>query len=167
MRIFFGRALNSPSYSRQHGTWPMSAMCTILGAILFVPLLYGQRPPSANVSEQRLEWKRVEVRIVARGPSVTSSIGNMDSYLALVSAPGHGHSVTAARLVDYYPSFQDGLSNARMTAGHTLRLRLSYASYCRVAAKDFAVQQAFDEDAIAKLRSANHEQSLPCFLVRQ
>lgn len=133
--------------------------------LLFSPLLYGERPANATASPQRLDWKRVEVTIVARGPSVTSGIGNMDSYLALISTKRDSHSLTAARLVDYYPSFQDGLPDDHIASGRAFHLRLTYAKYCKMTATDFAVQQVFDQNTLDQVRAK--QDKLPCFLVRR
>ena len=114
-----------------------------------------------------IDWKRVDVRIVARGPNVTSSTGNMDYYLALVFAKGRKRPAIAARIVDDYPGFQSGLADERIASGRLIPMRLTYAAYCRVSVADFIAKEIFDQDALAKLRDAAPPNSLPCFMMHR
>ena len=130
--------------------------------LLILPRSGLSQPHSLALSFQ---GRRVEVKIIARGSSMVSSTGNMDIYLAIISNGRHDEPI-AARLVYYYPFFASGLSADQMASGHPFHLRLSYAGYCGMEAKDFAVQQALDSDAVTKLIEASSHDVLPCFVVR-
>jgi hypothetical protein len=132
---------------------------------LLMPSLRGGSRGEWTASHSSSKWELLDVRIIARGSAATSGDGTMDSYLAIVSRRKHREETTA-RLVHYYPSYEAGIPNERILSGHVLRLRLSAETYCAMAAGDFAVQQVFDADALARARDRGDQSRLPCFLVR-
>ncbi len=105
--------------------------------------------------------KRVNITILARGSHVSSSTGNMDSYLVLMSERKDREPI-AARLVHYYPDFQHGISDEVIMSHPRLRVRVSPVTYCAMDAKAFVVRRAFDPEATEKVQG-----NLPCMLVRQ
>jgi hypothetical protein len=113
-----------------------------------------------------VDWKLLEVKVIARGSSATSSMGNMDTYLAIVSRKGKPDQ-SAARLVHYYPSFETGLRSEWMLSGRTFHLRLSSASYCSMQVKDFIAERIFNQDAVSKLDETRDQDFLPCFILRK
>jgi hypothetical protein len=106
-------------------------------------------------------WQRVNVTILARGSHVSGSTGNMDSYLVLLSERKNREPV-AVRLVDYYPGFQQGITDEAISSHRQFRLFVTAATYCDMNAKAFVVKRAFDPEAIEKVQG-----NLPCLLVRQ
>jgi hypothetical protein len=111
-------------------------------------------------------WKSLEVRIIARGSTATSSTGNMDAYLAIISRKG-GRDQSIARLVHYYPSFEPGLRNDQIVSGRIFHLRLSSAGYCSMPLKDFVVQRVFDFETVNTLRDRSNQDPLPCFILHE
>jgi hypothetical protein len=105
--------------------------------------------------------QRVNVAILARGSHVSSSTGNMDSYLVLLSERKNREPV-AARLVDYYPSFEYRISDEVIASHRQFRIAVAAATYCAMDAKAFVIEHAFDPEAIDKIQG-----SLPCFVIRQ
>lgn len=124
-------------------------------------LLCGQAHSAPAMTAYNADWKRPEVKIIARGSSVAGSTGKMDSYLALISN-GRNREEIPARLVHYYASFQIGITDERIMSSRAFRLRLTYASYCGMETKDFVVKHVFDAGAVEKLQGP-----LPCYLVRE
>ncbi|HXP06857.1 MAG TPA: hypothetical protein VN828_00105, partial [Acidobacteriaceae bacterium] len=105
--------------------------------------------------------RRVNVTILARGSHVSSSTGNMDSYLVLLSE-GKNSEPVAARLVDYYPGFQQGLTDEAIMSHGQFRVSVTAASYCAMDATAFVVTHAFDTEAIGKVHG-----NLTCVMVRR
>lgn len=133
--------------------------------LLAIPLLCVSRAIAvSSAAPHKLETKRVSVRIIARGSSVRSSTGNMDTYIAVITSRKHENSVTI-RLVNYYPPFADGLPADRIDAGDLFLLRLRYAPYCDMNVSSFAIQQTYDEDSIRRMQIAGDQSILPCFLI--
>jgi hypothetical protein len=127
------------------------------------PAAYAQK----SLPVEDFNWTRADVTIVARGFGASSSIGKMDSYLALVSTPNHKAAAQPARLVDYYSELQTRIPDESITSGRVLHLRLSYEAYCGMSAEDFTAQRTFDVETLAKLRENKKQQSMPCFIVRR
>jgi hypothetical protein len=106
-------------------------------------------------------WQRVNVAILARGSHVSSSTGNMDSYLVLLSERKNSEPVTA-RLVHYYPGFEYRISDEAITSHRQFRVAVTAATYRAMDAKGFVIERAFDPEAIYKIHG-----SLPCFVIRK
>lgn len=85
----------------------------------------------------------------------------MDSYLVLLSERKAREPV-AARLVDYHPGFQRGITDEAISSHRQFRVSVTAATYCDMDAKAFLVTRAFDPEAIEKVQG-----NLPCMLVRQ
>jgi hypothetical protein len=151
------------SNRRFHGKFidrklPRPAVVIIMASLF---LLCGQAHSAPPITAHNADWKRSEVKIIARGSSVAGSTGKMDSYLALIS-DGRDHEKIPARLVHYYASFQIGITDERIKSSRALRLRLTAASYCGIETRDFLVKQVFDAGAVQELQGL-----LPCYLVRE
>ncbi len=71
-----------------------------------------------------MDWKSVAATIAARGPGVTGSTGNLDSYLALVAPRGHGYPVIAVRLVDFSYDEMNGGATCNLCGHLTTQSRL-------------------------------------------
>jgi hypothetical protein len=125
------------------------------------PLLQARSRRALGDSPGTEVWQRVNVTIVARGSHVSGSTGNMDSYLVLLSE-GKNREPVAARLVDYYPGFQQGIIDEAISSHPQFRVSVTAATYCAMDAKAFVVKRAFDPEAIEKLQG-----NLPCMVVRQ
>jgi hypothetical protein len=149
---------------------PMIACVRALGflsVMLFSTLLLPCWPREPSAPEQSFGGSRVEVTIVARGSSVASGTGSMDSYLAVIASKSRGHATAAVRLVDYHSDSQPGISDERISGSRRpLRLRLSYASYCNMDPNAFVVRQIFDENALAQMQGIGKQDLLPCYIVR-
>ena len=140
-------------------------LLSLVGMIILLsltPLCWSRKP----LAPQDFAWTRADITIIARGFGAISSTGNMDTYLALISAAGRNDPTTAARIVDYYASFEPGI-DYEIASGRTLRLRLSYAAYCKMTVRAFAVQDVIDPEALSRLRGADNETPMPCFIVRR
>jgi hypothetical protein len=85
----------------------------------------------------------------------------MDSYLVLISERKNREPV-AARLVDYYPSFEHGITDDAIASHGQFRVVVTAATYCAMDAKAFVVTRAFDPEAIEKLQG-----NLPCMVIRR
>lgn len=140
-------------------------LVTTICMLLFAALPLGM-PQGLSQEQSPVDWKLLEVKIIARGSTATGSTGNMDTYLAVVSRKGK-RDQSAARLVHYYPSFETGLRNEWILSGRTFHLRLSSAGYCSMRVKDFIAERIFDEDAVSNLNKASAQDSLPCFILRE
>lgn len=106
-------------------------------------------------------WRRVNVTILARGSHVSSSTGNMDSYLVLLSERKNREPV-AALVVNYYPGFGYRISDEAITSHPQFRIAVTTATYCAMDAKRFVIERAFDPEVINNIKG-----SLPCFVIRQ
>jgi hypothetical protein len=84
----------------------------------------------------------------------------MDSYLVLLSERKNREPV-AARLVDYYPGFQHGITDEAISSQPQFRVSVTAATYCAMDAKAFVVIHAFDPEAIGKVQG-----NLSCVVVR-
>lgn len=71
---------------------------------------------------------RVSVAIVRRESYVHSSVANRDSYLIQIT-PKSGKPFTA-RMIDEYPSYEEGLPFASLGDGAAFSVTLRRASYC-------------------------------------
>jgi hypothetical protein len=142
--------------------WRRTAAATI--AVLLLPATMPLQARSRRAwgdSRGAEVWRRVNVTILARGSHVSDGTGNMDSYLVLLSDRKNGEPV-AARLVDYYPDFQEAITDEAITSQRQFRVRVTSAAYCAMDSKDFAVKRVFDSDAVARVQG-----NLPCVVVRQ
>jgi hypothetical protein len=125
------------------------------------PLLQARSRRALGESAGIEPWQRVTVAILARGSHVSSSTGNMDSYLVLLSERKNREPV-AARLVDYYPGFEHGITDETISSQRQFRVVVTSADYCAMDAKAFVIKRSFDPEAIDKSQG-----SLPCFVVRR
>lgn len=101
--LVFSRFKASARKIAQRAALPLGALAFFAGTHL---------PRLGRDKRRHQNGKRVDVPIVAQGTSVSSSTGNRDSYLALVSLQGKGHISTAALLVDYHADDHDGFRYA-------------------------------------------------------
>jgi hypothetical protein len=145
-------------------TWLQNRRATAAMVILLLaatPFLHARSRQAFNGSPGTEAWQRVAVIILARGSHVSSSTGNMDSYLALVSKRKNQEGM-AARLVDYYPSVGQGITDEAITSHRQFRVRATAASYCAMDSKAFVVKRVFDPEAVDKLQG-----NLPCMVIRR
>jgi hypothetical protein len=153
---------NRPSIIERKTTWRRTAAATIAVLLLpATPLLQARSRRASGDSPGAEVWQRVNVTILARGSHVSGSAGNMDSYLVLLSERNNREPV-AARLVDYYPGFQHGITDEAITSHRQFRVFVTAATYCDMDAKAFVVKRAFDPEAIERVQG-----NLTCLLVRQ
>jgi hypothetical protein len=153
---------NRPSLIGRNTIWRGIAAAAIAVLLLpATPLLQARSRRASGDSPGTEMWQRVNVTFLARGSHVSGSTGNMDSYLVLLSAR-KSREPMAARLVDYYPGFQHGITDEAIASHRQLRLFVSAATYCDMNAKAFFVERAFDPEEIEKVQG-----NLPCLLVRQ
>lgn len=153
---------NSASLARKIKLCKRVAAAAI--AILLLPtapLLQARSRQTLARSPRTEVWRHVNVTILARGSHVSGSTGNMDSYLVLLSERKNREAV-AARLVDYYPSFEHGITDEAIRSHREFRASVTAADYCAMDAKAFVVKRAFDLEAVDKVQG-----SLPCVVVRQ
>jgi hypothetical protein len=153
---------HQPSIIERKVIWRRTAAATI--AMLLLP---GTQPLQAHSQQSwghsrgTEVWRRVNVTVLARGSHVSDGGGNMDSYLVLLSDRKNSEPV-AARLVDYYPAFQEAITDEAITSHRRFRVRIAYAAYCDMDSRDFTVKRVFDSDALARVQG-----NLPCVVVRQ
>lgn len=140
--------------------WRRTAAATI--AVLLLPSTPSLQARSRGAwgDSSGTAWERVHVTILARGSGASDSTGNMDSYLVLLSE-GKNREMVAARLVDYYPGVQQGLSDEAILSHRQFRVFVTPAAYCAMDATAFVVKHAFDAEAIGKVQG-----NLPCVVVR-
>ncbi len=152
------------SSSAISGKWLRGMVAAAAIAVLLLPVspyLQARSQRAFGESSGIDTWQHVHVRILARGSHVSSGAGNMDSYLVLLSNRKN-RAPFAARLVDYYASFEHGITDEAIASHGQFRVTASAAIYCEMDAKAFVISRAFDPGAIEKISG-----SLPCFVVRQ
>jgi hypothetical protein len=153
---------NRPSIIQRKAVWRRAAAATIAVLLLAaIPKLHARSRRPLGDSPGTEVRQRVNVTILARGSHVSGSTGNMDSYLVLLSARKNREPVSA-RLVDYYPGFQHGITDEAITSHRQFRVSVTAAAYCAMDAKAFVVRRAFDPEAIGRIQG-----NLPCVVVRQ
>lgn len=140
--------------------WRRIAAATIAVLLLQATPPLQARSRGAWGDSSSTEWQHVNVTIIARGSGATDSTGNMDTYLVLLSE-GKNREPVAARLVDYYPSLQHGITDEAIMSRRQFRVFVTSADYCAMDAKVFVVKHAFDAEAIGKVQG-----NLPCVVVR-
>lgn len=152
---------NRPSIMETKALWRRTAAATI--AVLLLPAtppLQARSRGAWGDTPGTEVWRGVKVTILARGSHVSSSTGNMDCYLVLLSE-GKKSEPVAARLVDYYPGFQQGITDEAIMSRGQFRVFVTAAAYCAMDATAFVVTHAFDTEAIGKVHG-----NLPCVMVR-
>jgi hypothetical protein len=139
---------------------------TAAGVLLMTatPQLQARSRKESRVLSDTGVWQHVSVKIVARGPHVSGSTGDMDSYLAVIST--RKHEEIAARLVHYHPDFERAISDERLVSGAVFHFRVTAAEYCAMNATDFFALRIFDEESVAKMRAPGQQERLPCLLIR-
>jgi hypothetical protein len=168
-RIIFGRKLAAVEHNLSNRLSMMekqtlrrrAAAATV--AVLLLPPTAPLQARSRGVwgdSSGTGVWRRVSVKILARGSSAGDSTGNMDSYLVLLFG-GKNREPVAARLVDYYPRFQMRLTDEVIMSRGEFRVSVTPAPYCEMDAAAFVVKHAFYPEAIGKVQG-----NLPCVIVR-
>ena len=120
--------------------WRRIAAATIAVLLLEAAPLLQARSRGSWGDSPGTAWQRVNVTILARGSGATDSAGNMDSYLVLLSERKNREPV-AARLVDYYPGLQQGLSDEAIMTHRQFRVSVTSAGYCATDAKAFVVRR--------------------------
>jgi hypothetical protein len=146
--------------SRWASRWIAAAALSVL--LLPCPFTLEARQRQSLIdTSSKDKWRHVTVTIIARGSHFSSSVGDTDYYLALVSSGSH-EPPTAARLVHNYAAVERTFSDESIGRHPRFRMYVNDDPYCGMNAQSFVATNVFDPDAMAKVQGY-----LPCLVVQQ